>query len=164
MQQAERFRRNIDWRDQLSTDANGQANLVFVDSSRSQLVVANVTLMPNSQVRLVSTERPRFKVNETAYEIRLDRLSGQIEVEIAPDINHPFELRARGTHAEVRLSQPGLYIITDTREATTVYARDNEGSIKPLMGNLTPVPPGFTAVWIAAASWPISPAHARSLP
>jgi hypothetical protein len=142
-EQAERFRRSISDGAVLSTDADGQGTILFSAGGGGD-VLASVTLTARSQVRLVSSERPRFDLNEAGYGLVLDSIEGRIEVDIAPGINSPFEIIATGTHGEVRLREAGTYIISATPEITRLYARDHAAVMLPIGGEAATVPSGYT--------------------
>lgn len=144
-EQSVRLSREVSAGEIIRTAQGDQGNLQFIDS-RLDKVIATVTIFPDSQVRLVSARRPRFGFTNADYRINLNDVSGRIEIRIAPDIDERFVLVAKGTFAEVHLTEPGLYSLTSDTTRTALWARNADGEIRPYQGSSTRVFAGYSGI------------------
>ena len=91
------------------TDLLSQAVITLRDPNYDNSLVASITLMGGSSVRLRSTSRPRFRWSSTNYHGVLEA-SGKMDVLIADGLNHDVQIIIYiSTGAEVRLETSGRY-------------------------------------------------------
>lgn len=99
-----------------ATDKRAQASLVFQDRHGDGKMVATVTLMNDTTLRLRDTLRPRFDWSVlNLYRINLVDIAGEVDVYVGEDLDLPVEINlwtADGTR--IILSAGGHYTLLAT--------------------------------------------------
>lgn len=121
-----------------ATDERAQVSLIFRDPGAANDVLATVTALSDSFVRLRSSSRPRFDWTiQDRYRIDLANLSGEIEIYVEHDLPLPIEINVwtvNGTR--IILTQAGHYSIISTGSVPRIVNWSGQAVMIPPDSNI----------------------------
>lgn len=150
-EEAVRQNRDIGVREYVTTDEIAQGYIEFVDRRQENRVVANVVVLPGSQVQLASASRPRFSFGDDSYYIQLDDFEGRLEIEIPTMLPKDIEIVINGTHGQVRLTESGMFHLWSLPDSMTIIPRSGSVLFDPYQAEAVEVQAGDTATFDALA-------------
>lgn len=106
----------------MTTDNEAQGYLSFADPYSGE-TVAIAFLRSNTQISLVSANRPRFNLSENPYTIRLGGLNGRLEVWVNSTIERPIQIEVDSPFGLARISEGGSYLVESMPGALSLNAR-----------------------------------------
>jgi len=108
------------------TNLGSQATMTFQDTNDGDRLVASVTLMGNTTVRLTQALQPRFEWTSGFYNMRLDGLNGEVHITISDDLQRDVALSIAVGGAEVRVLDVGQYVVRNQGSEITVTNRGGQ--------------------------------------
>ncbi|NJL57807.1 hypothetical protein HC928_23760 [bacterium] len=118
-----------------ATDERAQASLLFQDQHGAGDIVATITLMNDSTLRLRGTLRPRFDWTvQNLYRVNLVDVSGEVDVYIASELHLPVEINL--------WTVDGTRIILNAGGHYTVSATGGAPELTNWAGQAVMIPPG----------------------
>lgn len=112
-----------------STDSLSQGYLTFADPY-SGSTVATVTLRENSAVRLDRANRPRFSVSTNPYSIRLENVSGRLEIWVSDGLDREVRLVIASELGVLRINEPGNFLIESQANRLIATARQGRATLE----------------------------------
>lgn len=122
VEEAERGVRPLPRNVRLATDSASQGYITFTDSY-TQVEIASVVLHHDSVLTLLEANQPRFEFSQNRYVIWIEDIVGEIDIEIAPDINREILLDVASPLGDMRMSQSGKYLINSQVDQLSVWNR-----------------------------------------
>ena len=112
----------------MTTDNETQGYLSFADPYSGE-TIAIAFLRSNTQISLVSANRPRFSLSDNAYTIRLGGLNGRLEVWVNSSIERPIQIEVDSPFGLARISEGGSYLVESTPGALSLNARTGSATL-----------------------------------
>lgn len=106
----------------VSTDGQSQATIVFQDGTNQRNLIALVTLKGNTSLDMGYASRPRFDWSQAAYRIDLTNLSGELEIYVPPRLDRQFWLTLQ--------TQQGSFVYLTDSGSYTVSASDTQTQVE----------------------------------
>lgn len=118
----------------ISTDSQSQATIQFWDNSAQEeaprQLVAAATLQRNTFVTFNRASAPRFEWSNNAYDIRLSKLTGQLEILVTGATDNAFIMRIDTEQGVIiNLNRNGRYTINATDDEVTLLNLDGEATV-----------------------------------
>lgn len=135
----------------MTTDNQAQGYLSFADPYSGEMI-ATAFLRNNTQISLLTANRPRFNVSDNAYTIRLGGLNGWLEVWVNSDIERAVQIEVDSPFGLTRISEGGSYLIEHTQNTLTLIARAGSATLIASSGQTQHVSAGHKAAVDAAAA------------
>jgi hypothetical protein len=105
-----------------STDLLSQTTITFGDAASTEGLLALVTLMSDTTVRLNHSARPRFSWSASGNRIELTQLRGELDIQILQDLGRDLVVVTR-EGVRFRLSAVGSYRISASETQASVTNR-----------------------------------------
>jgi len=135
----------------MTTDNEAQGYLSFADPYSGEMV-ATAFLRSNTQISLITANRPRFSVSENAYTIRLGGLNGWLEVWVNSDIERAIQIEVDSPFGLARISEGGSYLVENTQNTLSLTARAGSATLVAPTGQTQHVSAGGMGAFGATAS------------
>ncbi len=142
---AERATRILPRDVQLETDSSSQGYITFVDPFSGQ-VVASITLLRDSALTIGNAQRPRFEFSSGPYTLNISNLSGNIDVDIVPDIDRVILFDVFSDNGFIRMSRSGQYSLTGQNGDVSVFNREGDVVIVTEASVTRSIPAGMQGV------------------
>lgn len=137
-EQAIRGNAGVDINDRLSTDNLSQGYIAFSDPYSGEMV-ATVMLRNGSTATLQRASRPRFNLSANAYSIRVNNVTGSLEVWVSDGIERNVQLDIETPLGRLHIEEKGNFLITANAGTLTVTARDGNATLYGPDGTLQSV-------------------------
>lgn len=115
--------------DTFTTDSLSQGYLTFADPYSGD-TVATVTLRENSSAGLGRANRPRFSLSTNPYSLRLDDVSGQIEVWVSDGLDREVRLVITSPLGMLRINEPGNFLLESSPTQFIATARQGRATLE----------------------------------
>jgi hypothetical protein len=114
-------RRVMSFNENVNTDGQSQATILFRDTQREQALIAAVTMMGNTSLNLGVARRPRFEWSQAAYRIELSNVAGDVDVYVPPGLDREFWLSIQTRQGSfVYMMDSGQYTINASENQVQV--------------------------------------------
>src|SRR5690606_9710940 len=111
----------------LTTDTTTQASFSFFDQQQDDQLIATVTLMSRSSLRLREDSRPRFSWSSDEYWIDFEDASGEFDIFVPKGLPRPILITFEtALGPAVRLSASGRYTLVASGSQVQVMNYDGE--------------------------------------
>jgi hypothetical protein len=111
----------------IRADETSQGYLTFEDNYSDQ-TIATIFLLPNSTLRLDERSRPRFDWSSNSYVLNLADITGQVIVEVPPDVTRKVTLTLGTAFGEAQIDQSGVYRL-EVADSQLYFYTQTEGRV-----------------------------------
>jgi hypothetical protein len=112
----------VERNDTLRTDSESQGYLAFADPYSGN-PIATVMMRGDSVMKLRTASRPRFSLSDNPYVIRLDDVSGRVEVWVGSGTEREIRLEIKSSLGTLHVEEAGNFMINSTPDMLTVTPR-----------------------------------------
>lgn len=124
-------RRIMSVNENVSTDGQSQATILYLNNASERVLIASVTLKGNTSLDMGHATYPRFDWSQLAYRVDLTDVQGELEVYVPPNLDRDFLLTVEtAQNLFVYLMASGTYTVNTS---TTQIQVDNHGGVALLI-------------------------------
>ncbi len=97
--------------------------ILHITTHAGELPVASVVALHDTALTLLDANGPRFGFNNDPYTVQLSMAAGRTELRLLDVGSHETDVTLSTPHADVRITQPGHYLVDTTEDRTRVTVR-----------------------------------------